>query len=263
MLWYLSRRSGGLPRAQSELRTCAVGLGLHMELDLGRLTDCLTYAFGVGENDVEAAFRCLAGPEPVVLDVGANIGTATLAFARLRPLGRVYAFEPSASMRTALAKNLALNRPRNVQIVPLALGNAAAKSHLKAAMPLNPGSAYVSNDATVGDDEPIDVVRLDDWLAADVRVDFIKLDVEGFELRALKGAAGTLRRSWPDLIFEMNEEALARAGTSGAELLEWITSLGYKIHELERGRIVSHRRRPDDDGRLLNLIAVNPQRRGQ
>lgn len=259
LLWHWNRRIGRLPR-EGEARTVArVGLGLRMDLNLARLTDCFAYVFGAGECDVEAAFRAFAGPRDAVLDIGANVGTATLAFARLRPKATIYAVEASALMRAELERNIALNALSNIQIVPFAAGDQPGRAFLRAETPENPGSAFISAPEGLRCTEGVEVVRLDDRFPEGVRVGFMKLDIEGYETRALRGARRILTRDKPVLVVEVNELALGRAGSSVRELLESISGMGYALYRLDHGRRTPVR--AWDSSRLANLIAIHPGRR--
>lgn len=61
------------------------------------------------------------------------------------------------------------------------------------------------------------------------RLDFIKIDIEGSELRFLEGASGSLRRFRPMLLLEINSTALATFGADPENVLRFLTDLGYRI----------------------------------
>ena len=66
------------------------------------------------------------------------------------------------------------------------------------------------------------------------RIDVIKIDVEGAELRALRGAAATLQRYRPILIFEVSETSLRNQGATPEEVVEFVRAQGYAIHVFDR-----------------------------
>ncbi|EIM78862.1 FkbM family methyltransferase [Nitritalea halalkaliphila LW7] len=72
------------------------------------------------------------------------------------------------------------------------------------------------------------------------RIDFIKIDIEGAELSALKGAEQTLRAHLPTLLLEVNKQACAAAGYTAEELLSFLRELGYRRFERVglRGRLL-------------------------
>ncbi len=157
-------------------------------------------------------------PTDVCLDVGANIGVMSLCLARLCPDGRVYAFEPGRASRAYLEANIAANALTNVVPVPVGAYDTNTSLGLEVEAG-HPGGAFVSaaNAAT----ERIDVVRLDDWVTTQelARVDVLKLDVEGAEIRALAGARRTLARHRPLVIAECNPIALRRDASASADAL--------------------------------------------
>ncbi len=227
-----------------------------MELDLSRMTDSLTYCFGLGESEVSLIYRRTVRPGDTVLDVGGNIGTAGLEFARLEPGAAVHIFEPAPEMLAALRRNLALNRLPNVKVHGFGLGERDERLWLQADMPQNPGSNYVAPAAQSGLCE-VELRRLDGltFLRA---VSFIKVDVEGFELAALRGGRDLITRSRPLLILERNDWALARAGVSWPEVATMLRGWGYELGAWARGRWIAY---PDQDAAqrgLHNVIAVHP-----
>jgi FkbM family methyltransferase len=255
-LWYWNRRLGRIPRATTVHVDATVGLGLRMKLDLSRLTDCFAYVFGIGEFDVLPIFDKLASEAPVVLDIGANVGTTTIAFARARPRGRVFAFEPSHAMRSSLEANVSINGLRNVEIVPIGLGDEASTFVLVEEMPGNPGSSYLSG-ASDGAGERVATKRLDDWLGSGTSVDFIKMDVEGFEKKVLLGAERTLRMWHPKIVLELNGPALERQGTSRGEVVAFLAALGYRCFIFEEGELVHYDPSGFDNNQVHNIVALH------
>ena len=73
-------------------------------------------------------------------------------------------------------------------------------------------------------------MRLDDFVAAEplTRLDFIKLDIEGWEVRCLAGAQETLRRFRPAVLLEVRADTLARAGNAPEEVWEIFETLRYR-----------------------------------
>jgi FkbM family methyltransferase len=124
----------------------------------------------------------------VVVDSGANIGQMLLYFAQWVPKGRVLAFEPGEGQANWLAECLSVNATLPVELIKSALGASPSLLCLQNDGPsLKHGaSSFISNS----EGTPVCVVRLADELArrSIQRVDLWKLDVEGYELEALRGA---------------------------------------------------------------------------
>jgi FkbM family methyltransferase len=176
--------------------------------------------------------------DAIVFDVGAHAGQFTKLFARMAPEGFVYAFEPGTYARAILRAAVRLNFIRNVAILPLALGERGGVAILR--VPVKRSGSYGFGLAYVGDDwsagaelEAVGIATLDEVAAALrlERLDFIKADIEGYELRLIKGARATLTRFKPALLLEHDETRLARAGDRLEDLWNELVSLGYRPHQ--------------------------------
>ena len=228
-VWAVNRWFSATPRLHRDVTVVRFGPKIRMELDLTRLTDVLAYCYGPGEIEVGYACSLLCPRDGVVADVGGNIGTTTLAFAASVPAGHVHTFEPSKDMRVFLHRNIELSEAHNITVHPFGLAEEPSRHRLKVAIAGNPGSAFIVDDQPlVADDggsdaamaegeQAIEVRRFDEVLDPDSRLDFVKIDVEGYELHVLRGAEAVLRRQRPSVLFEVNQSALERAGTSGQE----------------------------------------------
>jgi FkbM family methyltransferase len=139
-----------------------------------------------------------------VADIGANVGCTALLFAQRA--GLVHAFEPAPSTFGLLQRNALAHD--NIRVYNFGLGDAPGVSQLTFAA--NDRSGGFVSDKTGGLPghvvESIEIRRLDD---IDIgRVDLMKIDVEGFELHALRGARRTLERDRPVVTLEMNHWCL-------------------------------------------------------
>jgi FkbM family methyltransferase len=173
----------------------------------------------------------------VIVDIGAHAGQFSKLFARMAPAGHVYAFEPSAYARSIMEPALRVNRIRNVTLTPAGLSDAAGRltlhTPLKRSSALGYGVAHLgeaSAATTATIDQAVELTTLDDFVALRglARLDLIKADVEGWELRALKGGQAALRRFQPALYLEIDDVLLTRAGDSPGALFDWLGALGYR-----------------------------------
>jgi FkbM family methyltransferase len=161
----------------------------------------------------------------VVLDVGANVGLHTVAFARRARKGHVFAFEPVAEMAEHAAANCALNRLGNVTVLNYALGAAPAELEMAvnvAGAGMQGTSSLVRThnyEANPGDyaARKVPVRRLDDVigaLAPGRRIGFIKIDTEGYDTQVLEGGLDTIRRDRPAMLVEAHSRRIEAAGKS-------------------------------------------------
>jgi FkbM family methyltransferase len=131
-----------------------------------------------------------------VLDVGANIGTHTLALA---PVAKaVIAFEPQPLIFNYLAGNIAFNQLKNVIPERVVIGNKheATPFHCyDLDEPNNYGTAHITDEGSTAIQIQLDAYRLPEC-------GLIKMDIEGYELQALQGAMETIQRCQPVLYME-------------------------------------------------------------
>ena len=173
----------------------------------------------------------------IFIDVGAAIGWFTIIGSSLvGEGGKVIAFEPSPIRFRTLVENVKMNTDGNVECIDKAVSSEN-------------GEAYIS-----GEDCPmylarsrnrfkinvlIDVVTLDSFLNVRgvEKVDIVKIDVEGSELRVLKGMEQTIRNSGEiKIICEVHIPYLSRYGDSVDRLFEYMHELGLRKRRLTGGR---------------------------
>jgi len=147
--------------------------------------------------------RSLLNKNQIFVDCGANIGLWTLTAASVvGPTGRVYAFEPNKSTFEKLEKNISSGKYIDmIQLFCAAVGSKNTNLPIR----IIQGDHNICHMTDIMDSESIlvPVVTLDSTLK-DTQIDGIKIDVEGFELEVLKGAANILKKSQPWLFVEFN-----------------------------------------------------------
>jgi FkbM family methyltransferase len=172
-------------------------------------------------------------PGMTVLDVGAHHGFyAMLASRRVGPSGQVIAFEPSSRERKRLMTHLRLNRCTNVRVESFALTDKEGKAPLFVVEGTATGCNSLRPPAVA---EPtttewVQTVRLDDYLRTHgtSRVDLVKVDVEGGELAALRGAAELLgRQPRPVLLCEAHDIRTGPWGYKAFEISAFLRESGY------------------------------------
>lgn len=179
--------------------------------------------------------RLLAGyltQTSVAIDVGANIGVYSCFLSRcVGDTGIVHSFEPSPDNFSRL--HAAVARCPNVHANLLGVGDRTGEQVL-----------YVSDDLnvdhrlypTIGEPRTrvrIRTTRLDDYIPPGSRVDLIKLDIQGYELHALRGADRVLAdNSAVKLLLEFWPYGLRQAGAPWKDLVEFLQGRGFTLHEV-------------------------------
>lgn len=162
------------------------------------------------EPDMVVLFSALIGDGDYVLDIGANIGCTSILFGDLAR--HVFSFEASPSTYQYLKANIAQSGLGNIETFNIGLGSERGESTLTYA-PDNRSGGFVSDhtQASAGHIVEKIVIEPADELVRTLsipRVDFIKLDVEGFEGQVIKGAQQLLSMNRPTVVLELNHWCL-------------------------------------------------------
>ena len=192
----------------------------------------------ISDRKERALFSSWLKPGDVVLDIGANIGAYSSFFADLvGPNGKVFAFEPE--MRNGARLKRALRTRPQAEVVNAAVLDRTGPLKLFISHDLNVDHrTYDTGDNRLSVDVP--GVALDDYLPAGTRVDAIKLDIQGAELAALRGAQRVLRDNQRLLVvLEYWPFGISRAGERPAHVIEFLQALGFRVSTVEGGAIPS------------------------
>lgn len=180
------------------------------------------------EADTQSVLTTLLKPGDTFLDIGANVGMASLAGAKaVGSFGRVIAFEPNPHVTAILAESVARNCLSNITVHCAAFGRRAGR--LPLFIPANNhGEASLGTDFgnRAGETVVVDLVGPES-LTGVCRCDMIKIDVEGFEVEVLDGLRDVIQRFRPFVVTEVAPHHLARCGSSVDGLFERFVELDY------------------------------------
>ena len=168
----------------------------------------------------QTVLRRFLKPGDTYIDVGANIGFHSMFASRIvAGAGKVLSFEPHPETFRLLTAHLAINRISNVCAHNVALGDAPGEALLSEASETHSGTATLRSAGSAVRSMPIRIEQGDALLGAvEFGGDaFLKVDVEGFELRVLRGLSRTLARINTAYV-EVTPEWLASQGVSATEL---------------------------------------------
>jgi len=170
----------------------------------------------------------------VVFDIGANIGYYTLIFAKLvSNSGEVFSFEPEPTNYELLKKNVMINGHTNVKLSFKAISNLNQTRKLFLDKKNKGGHSLIDK---IDDRESIKIesIRIDDHFK-NKKIDFIKIDIEGFEFQAIKGMSELLKKlSTVKIMTEFNPYLLEKSEIEPEEYLELLKNLGFTIYNLDK-----------------------------
>jgi FkbM family methyltransferase len=183
--------------------------------------------------------RSVLSAGSVVVDAGANIGIYSQFLSRcVGATGVVHAFEPSPENFKRLQS--AARKLANVRLSQAAVGECSGKAELYLSDKLNVDHRTYATEGDSRRAVPIDVIALDDYFKPGERVDLIKMDIQGYELHALRGASRVLADNpAAKLLLEFWPYGLKQAGATWIELIHTLKSKRLAVHQVTTHGLVS------------------------
>ena len=210
------------------------------EVDLSEGTDLSLFLFGSFQKHVVSSELLNIPKDATIIDVGANFGLMSLPFAQLAPQGKVYAFEPAHYAIEKLKRNLSLNPElaKRIEVIN-AFVSAKSSEHSEmkaiASWKVNNENSEIHqfNMGAVKSAEGVPSISLNDFCQKEnlARVDFIKMDTEGYESDVLKGSADAIARYRPQIIFEIGLYSMVERGIDFSFFSNYFEKLNYKMYD--------------------------------
>ncbi len=190
----------------------------------------------VWEPGGTSVFKAVVRPGMTVIDAGAHVGYySTLAAELVGPTGKVIAFEPEPRSRSMLNKSIKENDYGNVLVVPTALSDTSGEVDLITNSDSAPEFFSISKfRGTQNQKRRVPTTTLDEFLADDLHVDFIKIDIEGAELAAFAGMKEILDSN-PDLkiLMEWVPEDYRANGYDPVQFIRTMFHKGYNAWRVD------------------------------
>ena len=195
-------------------------------------------------------------PGDICWDIGANIGFYTCLLAsQVENTGAVVAFEPAAHTCGYLHENISLNQFTNVTVVNKGIGDKAEQRNLYySEAALTEGTASLKYTEGRAASESVTLDTIDHLISALPPPNFIKIDVEGYQLEVLRGGASCLKTYAPLLMAELKDVGETNRGDF-SEIEKHITDLGYSLYEI--GKYSLKRCAHISDSRRRNFFLAN------
>ena len=201
--------------------------GINYKLDVSNYLDHYIY-WGVADSGYTSILREMKTAD-VMLDIGAHIGESALFYASINSRARIFAFEPHPVSFRRARVNILLNRFQNIHLINLGLGERAEILKLYEVNENNSGANRIMRGENNFPYKEIAADTLDNLMQERMitKVDFIKIDVEGFEFAVLKGGAETIIQSKPVMFIELDDNNLKENNSCAEEIIELLRSFGY------------------------------------
>jgi len=198
----------------------------------------MTILTGENEPSTTSLIKKELKPGMRVLDLGANFGWFTLISSKIvGESGHVYAFEPDPSLMESLKTNVKLNKMNNVSFVPLAVSNKSGTGKLSL-NPTYPTRNRLDSKIPLENTVDVNTISIDDFCEKNhVIVDFIKMDVEGSEVKALEGMKKTILASPKiKIVSEFNPGAISGVGSSPEDFINFLEQHGFTIKKIDENK---------------------------
>lgn len=205
--------------------------GVILSVDISDYVGHYLY-FGFKDYSNESLIS-LVSPGDTIIDIGTNIGATALQLAFcVGNTGFVYGFEPDPLNYYKCIENIKLNKTNNILVENVGLGDGIANLNMVVQSPLNRGGNRIKSKI---DDERIEqkmvkITTLDKWLSNKTsmnKIDVIKIDVEGYEMKVLQGGFQTIKKYKPKLFIEVDDNNLREQNCSAKELIDLLLDFGY------------------------------------
>jgi len=215
-----------------------IGDNLLMYLDLQNPKDWIRVKGG-DEESTQKIFRKLLKDGDVIIDAGANTGNYTMPAAKIvGSKGKVIAIEPVEHTAELLRKNADLNNFENIMVYEYALGEEEGESILYSNEMNMMG--YLQNmkpeEAETTYSQHVTIKTLDNVIKnINSEIQVLKMDIEGSEFLALKGAKHSLEKGLiKNIICEVHSKILKELGFSDTMLIDFLKTKGYNIQIIEK-----------------------------
>ncbi|MDQ4149972.1 MAG: FkbM family methyltransferase [Actinomycetota bacterium] len=233
--------------------------GLRFELFIDpEMKDPITHAYFWGQGhhvdpDLVRLMLALVEPEDVVVDLGSFLGTFSLAAAAAGC--KVLAVDASAQNAALLRASVARNGFQRVRVVQAAVGDSPGEISF---VPHGPWG-HAAMEGAAGETVVVPALRVDDVLSrlGWETVAFVKMDVEGSEIKALRGLSGVFGGpAAPPILYESNSHTLRFYGLTTRDLIGEFERFGYRSYLVEPGRLIKTTATELQPQTVVNYLAV-------
>lgn len=202
-------------------------------LPKGMESDIVANNIKEGKLFDEEIFKIVAEyvkPDTCILDVGANYGQMSVELSRMYPSCTVYSFEAQQMVYDILLKNIEANKAGNIKPFYNAVYNKSGLEFIFPVPDLKRFSSYGSYGLDLKATKGIPVTSIAiDSIDFEKPVSFMKVDIQGSDLAAMKGAVNTIAKYKMPVIFEYEEQFQEEFNTSFQAYVDFVAEIGYRF----------------------------------
>jgi len=223
---------------------------LTYELDLTEGIDFSVFLFGNFQKYIFGKDLIKLSQNAVIIDVGANIGNMCMQFAALPECGKVYAFEPTDYAYPKLLKNIDLNpeiKPKISVIKSFVSDTVSENSDIKAYASWKIGKKNDTEEThpvhlgSISQAKETPSISLDNFIVQNniQRLDLLKIDTDGHELKVLKGSISVIKKFRPYIIFEVGLYILKENKIEFTEFFDLFEGYSCKFIDMKSKKVVN------------------------
>lgn len=192
-----------------------------------------TRVTGYWDSNETRVLEKIIQPGLKIVEVGSNFGVHTLRMAELvGSAGKIYAFEANPAVSRYLKQSITMNGLTDIiHLYEMGAGDKSEQKHF-ASSTKNIGGGHVIPSQTPGS-ITVNLIRLDD-IVPPGHIDILKMDVEGYELKALKGAQSIIDRNADHIILmlEFSSELCQLHGYAASDIVDFLKSYNFKLWKI-------------------------------
>lgn len=222
--------------------------GINYELDLNEGIDLSIYLFGVFQKHVLHNKQFKIPSNSTILDIGGNIGSMALSFAKIYPTCKVISFEPTEYALAKFKRNLELNKDlaKRIEVINCFLSDKSAQEHdivAYSSWDISNKSSHVEGNHPVHGGTPMNATGVPAFTLDEIiqkknieNVSFIKIDTDGHEYKIISGAADTINSLRPAVIFEIGLYIMKEHSIDFSFYDQFFKERNYKIFDSDSGK---------------------------
>jgi FkbM family methyltransferase len=192
--------------------------------------DKVLFLDGIYEKEILDLFRKKIKKNSICLDIGANIGFHSLFLSKISK--KVISFEPIKSLYDQFNESIKINNIKNIKTYNFGVSNKKEEKLIYQNFQ-NIGASSVIKRNTFDKKEKIKLVKLDNFLIKQ-KIDFIKMDIEGYEFFAFLGMQNIIKKYKPKIVFEFSPSIYDLIDkTISLKILFFLKDNDYKLYDVD------------------------------